>query len=275
MKVTLLGSGEAVGVPAPLCECRYCDESPTRRRPGLLVESEQATVVLDVSPDIKDQLHATNTTNVDAFFVTHNHFDHVGGMNELHHAAMTFDEHVGIEGGYLDSETFTDSEKPDDPTFAVYFSERGLDIFESSSAHLVDSLELRTMEHGESVEVGDIRVVPFPVRHARPAFDTLGFAVYHEGAKVVYAPDMWEFADDKEHEGADVLFAEGAALFRTFGHGAESDLRSALRSADADQTVLLNLNEHLQRMTTDELRDALGEMDVDGELGEDFATYRL
>ena len=115
--------------------------------------------------------------------------------------------------------------------------------------------------------------MPFPVEHARPPFDTLGFAVYHDGAKVVYAPDMWEFIDDTEYENADLLFVEGAALFRAFGHGKEADLREALADADADRTVLINVNEHLQRMTTDELR-RIAERDS-YEPGSDFAEYQL
>lgn len=272
MRVTLLGSGEAVGVPAPLCGCTYCKESPRRRRPGLLVETQGVTVVLDVPPEIKDQLHATNTTDVDAFFVTHHHFDHVGGLHDLSHAAMEFDEHVGIEGGYLDPGVFTASEKPTDPEFTVFLSETGMEFVEGSTPHLVDSIDFRTMDHGESVELGDLRVVPFPVRHSRPPHDTLGFAIYHEDNKVVYAPDMWEFMDEREYANADLLFAEGAALFRAFGHGEEADLRAALADADASRTVLLNLNEHLQRMTTVELREAA--TDLGYELGADFAEYR-
>lgn len=272
MRVTLLGSGEAVGLPAPLCGCTYCKESPRRRRPGLVVETDDATVVLDVPPDIKEQLHTTNTTDVDAFFVTHHHFDHVGGLHELSHAAMGFDEHVGIEGGYLDADTFTPAEKPNDPEFVVFLSETGLTFVEDSMPHLLDTIDFRTVDHGEPIELGDIGVVPFPVEHSRPPHDTLGFAVYHEGTKVVYAPDMWEFMNNREYANADLLFVEGAALFRAFGHGEEADLRAALADADADRTVLLNLNEHLQRMTTTELREAATDMGY--ELGSDFAEYR-
>lgn len=270
MQVTLLGSGEAVGVPAPLCACEYCTESPRRRRPGLLVETDDATVVLDVSPDIVEQLQETGTTDVDAFFVTHHHFDHVGGLHELAHAAMGFDAHVGIEQGLLDEDTFADGEKPPERSVTVSLSATAREFVEEKNPHLLDSLDVRTIEHGDPSTVGDLEVVPFPVDHARPPFDTLGFSVGDGERTVAYAPDVESFVGD-EHHGADLLFVEGAALFRAYGHGDEDGLRTAL--ADADRTILLNLNEHLQRMTTDEMAavaDAAGY-----ELGSDFATYEL
>ena len=63
---------------------------------------------------------------------------------------------------------------------------------------------------------------------------------------------------------------------RSFGRldtGEEADLREALADADADWTVLIDMNEYLQRMTTDELRRIA---ERDGyELDLDFAEYQL
>ena len=187
MEITLLGSGEAVGVPAPLCGCTYCQESGRRRRPGLLIENEDTTVVIDIGPEIKEQLHRTDTTEMDAFFLTHHHFDHVGGLHELAHAAMGLDRHVG------NGEDFDRAEKPHDPEFAVYLSEGCLEHLHESTPHLESTLDLRTLAHGDAVSVGDLTVTPFPIEHARPEFDTLGFAIECDGRAVVYASDMWEF----------------------------------------------------------------------------------
>lgn len=308
MDVTLLGSGEAVGQPAPLCDCEHCADGPRRRRPALLVETDETTLVLDAGPDLPEQLRETATTGVDAFLVTHGHFDHVAGLQELHHAAMGFDRHVGVAQGLLDPDPFDPAEKPDDPEFAVYLPDGALARVEETTPHLTEHLDLRGVEAGDGVAVGDLRVLAFPVDHGGQAFDTLGFAVEErerdrdDPATVVYAPDVRTFGDggresagddgeaddddgevdgdartpdvdDRPYANADLLFAEGAALFRAYGHGDESALRAALAAADADRTVLVNLSEHLQRMTTDEMREVAGEAGY--ELGSDFAAYEV
>jgi phosphoribosyl 1,2-cyclic phosphate phosphodiesterase len=270
MRVTLLGSGDALGVPAPLCDCTYCETSEERRRPSLLVETDAATVVLDVSPDLRQQLHTTGTTDVDAFFVTHHHFDHVGGVHELDHATMSFTDHV------LNAQTFDSDERPDDTDTTLYVTPTAGLHFSYAYSHLSDRFDPELLDHGDPVPVGDLEVVPFPVDHARPLFDTVGFAVHHGDQKVVYAPDMRRFLPEwdagREYEYADLLFAEGSALFRAETHGSSDNLRAALDNADAARTVLVNVNEHLQRTHTDALASRAA--DLGYELGRDFETYR-
>lgn len=267
MEVTLLGSGDALGVPVPLCDCAYCAESPRRRRPGVLVETDETTLLLDAGPDLPEQLRETGVTDLDAVFLTHHHYDHVAGVKELNHAVMTPDRHVGTTDAFDRLPPHASVELYATPVAATHLSYR------AAGAHA--RLDPQSLSHGERVTVGSLRVVPFPVEHARPAFDTLGFAVTDGDGRVVYAPDLRRFTPERPagdlFTDADLLVAEGAALFRAESHGPESALRESLARADADRTVLVNLNEHLQRRSTDQLRATAERAGY--ELGSDFDTY--
>lgn len=79
MRVVLMGTGDAVGVPAPLCDCEYCAASERRRRPAVLVEVDGRRLVLDIGPDVADQLHGMEVYDVDGFFATHAYSTATGG----------------------------------------------------------------------------------------------------------------------------------------------------------------------------------------------------
>lgn len=205
--VTLLGSGEALGTPAPLCGCEYCAASDRRRRPALLVEGERGTVVLDAGPDLTEQLAAVGQPAVDAFLVTHHHFDHAAGLKELDHAATPLEEHV------LNDEEFPPDDRPPEPAFEAYLTATAQVHLSYRARGVYERLEPGLLEHGVPVAAGGLSVVPFPVDPARPAFDTVGFAASDGESAVVYAPDTWTFPSDEpaggEYRNADLLVAGG------------------------------------------------------------------
>lgn len=271
MHATLLGSGEALGTPAPLCDCEYCAASERRRRPSLLVEDAGAIVLLDAGPDLAEQLAAAGQPDLDAVFVTHHHFDHVAGLGELNHATMPFESHA------LNDDELPVEDRPAIPAFDVYLTRTARLHLRYTNGHVAERLDPDLLAHGEPVAVGDLEVVPFPVDHARSAFDTVGFVVSGGTGRVVYAPDMWQFLPGepagREYEGADLLVAEGSALLGVESHGRRADLAAALQAADADRTVLVNASEHLARAHTDELEARAAACGY--ELGADFARYEV
>lgn len=86
MKVTLLGCGPAGGVPSISGGWGRCDPANPRnrrRRPSLLVEHDGTTLLVDTSPDMREQLLDAGVSRLDAVLFTHAHADHVHGIDDL------------------------------------------------------------------------------------------------------------------------------------------------------------------------------------------------
>jgi len=86
MRATVLGCGPSWGVPAIGPDWGRCDPSEPRnyrRRCSLLVESRGGTLLVDTSPDLRQQLLDAGTARLDAVLLTHAHADHLHGIDDL------------------------------------------------------------------------------------------------------------------------------------------------------------------------------------------------
>ena len=86
MKITFLGTGTSQGVPVIACECSTClstDPKDNRLRAALLVETSENTLVIDAGPDFRQQMLRANVRKLDAILLTHEHKDHIAGMDDL------------------------------------------------------------------------------------------------------------------------------------------------------------------------------------------------
>lgn len=82
----MLGSGTSSGVPVIGCDCAVCtstDPRNRRTRAGILLELPAGNIVLDTSPDFREQALAVRLRRVDAVLYTHPHADHVFGLDDL------------------------------------------------------------------------------------------------------------------------------------------------------------------------------------------------
>ena len=86
MKITFLGTGTSTGVPQIGCSCKVCrstDARDKRLRTSVLVETEQTRILLDCGPDFRQQILPLDFRRIDAVLLTHEHYDHVGGIDDL------------------------------------------------------------------------------------------------------------------------------------------------------------------------------------------------
>ena len=86
MIVTVLGSGTSQGVPVIGCTCPVCrsaDPRDKRLRTSILIQTDEVTVAVDAGPDFRQQMLRENVTKLDAVIISHEHKDHIGGLDDL------------------------------------------------------------------------------------------------------------------------------------------------------------------------------------------------
>ncbi len=86
LKVTILGCGSSTGVPRIGNDWGACDPTNPknrRRRCSILVELGDTAILVDTSPDLREQLLDTNTRRLDACLITHEHADQAHGIDDL------------------------------------------------------------------------------------------------------------------------------------------------------------------------------------------------
>jgi len=94
--LTVLGSGTSMGVPTIGCNCAVChssDPRDRRTRPSILVSYNRCHVMIDTTPDFREQALRENITRLDAVLYTHTHADHILGIDDLR--PLTFSHKPG------------------------------------------------------------------------------------------------------------------------------------------------------------------------------------
>ena len=86
MRLTFLGTGTSTGIPVLRCHCEACtsvDPRDRRRRCAAFLEADGRNILIDSGPDIRAQLLGIGSPDIDAVLITHTHYDHLGGIDDL------------------------------------------------------------------------------------------------------------------------------------------------------------------------------------------------
>ncbi|MBU4199593.1 MAG: MBL fold metallo-hydrolase [Verrucomicrobia bacterium] len=174
MKITFLGTGTSIGVPAIGCSCTVCvsaDSRNKRRRASLYVEAAGLHMIIDTPPDFRDQVLTFKVPRVDALLYTHSHTDHIVGFDDIRRFNVIQKQAIPVYGS---AATLGDLTR-----IFPYV------IRQAPSGVTYPRVELRPI--AGPFRIGEVAVEPIPVEHAD--LPTIGFRLQAEGHAVAYVPD--------------------------------------------------------------------------------------
>lgn len=235
LTVTLLGTGTSTGVPLLGCTCHVCTSPDPRDRrlrtsAHLVAHTGSGPVHLqiDAGPDFREQALRVPLPTADAVLVTHEHFDHVMGLDDLrpfffrNPAPMPVCTSARVAGALTD-------------TFGY--------IFRDGTYPGVSRLVLREVDGPFDVESRDgtgarVRVVPIPAFHGR--LPVLGFRV----GRFAYLTDVSAIPDASLAllSGLDTLVLDGLRPEPHPTHFSFAEATAAARAIGARDTVFTHLS---------------------------------
>ena len=101
LKVTFLGTGTSIGVPVITCDCPVCQSSDPhdkRMRTSVMLEVNGFTFVIDCGPDFRIQMLRENVNTLDAVIFTHEHRDHIAGLDDIRAFNYVLNKKIDIYG---------------------------------------------------------------------------------------------------------------------------------------------------------------------------------
>lgn len=193
MKITLLGTGTSQGVPVLGCQCEVCrssDSRDKRLRTSALVEIGDTRILIDCGPDFRQQMLRLPFKKLDAVLLTHIHYDHVAGLDDLRPFCWINAVNVFAQQDVVDSLH---------QTMPYCFPEAGM-LYPGAP-----ELYLHTIVAHRSFNVGRVSITPIQVMHGK--LPILGFRIN----RMAYITDMKSMSEAEYSllEGVEFLIING------------------------------------------------------------------
>lgn len=154
MKLTFLGTATSTGIPVLGCRCDVCLSGDSRdirlRCAALLTTEDHRNILIDCGPDIRYQLLRQRVTDIDTVLITHSHYDHVGGLDDLR--TLSYARPIDI---YCTADVAADIRRQ-----LPY-------CFTESNYPNIPRLNLRIIEPDIPFQLFDLTIQPFTVIHGR------------------------------------------------------------------------------------------------------------
>lgn len=170
MRLTFLGTGTSCGVPTIGCQCYTCtskDPHDKRLRCSALVETETTRILIDCGPDFRQQIMPQPFRRIDGILITHAHYDHMGGMDDIRPYCQFGEINVYA-----------------DPIAKAGLLQMLPYCFAEHRYPGVPAIQLHEIHKHEPLRIGDLEVIPIEVMHHD--LPILGYRI----GKLAYITDM-------------------------------------------------------------------------------------
>ncbi|MDD6209198.1 MAG: MBL fold metallo-hydrolase [Bacteroidales bacterium] len=206
MRVRFLGTGTSLGVPEIRCSCTVCTSDSKfdkRLRSSVLVETEEKAILIDAGPDLRQQMLRESITSLDGVLITHEHYDHVGGLDDLR--LYTREKPLPVFGLGRVMNTICDR-------MPYAFTEKR---YPGAPDFILNEID------GHSFRIGEIEIQPVNVMHYK--LHILGYRIFN----FAYLTDVKEIPEEEfsKLQGLDVLVINA---LRKKEHLAHQNLEQAL-----------------------------------------------
>ena len=162
MKITFLGTGTSQGVPVIACQCVVCqsdDPRDKRLRSSILIENADSTIIIDTGPDFRQQMLRARVERLDAVIFTHEHRDHIAGLDDIRAYNFLQDSPMDVYGEDRVLRALQH-------TFPYIFAERKYPGIPQVNFHHIKN---------EPFSIGNVEIIPVRAYHYR--LPVLGFRI--------------------------------------------------------------------------------------------------
>lgn len=227
MKITILGSGTSTGVPEIGCTCEVCtsaDPRDHRLRASALVETGDARILVDCGPDFRTQVLPLPFRKIDGVLVTHEHYDHVGGLDDLR-PFCRFGEVPIYAEAYV----------------AENLRHRMPYCFKEHKYPGVPNIPLREIAPNQTFFINQTPVTPLRVMHGR--LPILGYRIGNIG----YITDMLTMPDEsfEQLRRLDVVVINALRIEPHPTHQNLAEALEAARRIGAKETYFIHMSHHI------------------------------
>ena len=227
MTITITGSGTSQGVPVIGCECHVCnsnDIKDKRLRSSVHIQYNNNSIVIDTGPDFRQQMINSKIKTLDAVIFTHEHKDHVAGLDDVR--AFNFIQRKPIEI-YCSDNVFTALKREFHYIFDPKFKYPG-----------IPSINRHKISKVNTFKINEVSITPIEVMHYK--LPVLGFRIdnfaYITDAKTI------EIKEKNKLKNLDLLIVNALRIKEHISHLNLEEALDLINELNPKKAILTHLS---------------------------------